>query len=165
MSDVYFISDLHFGHKNIYNMRGVPGTYQNEEHHRNVLVEEWNKKITKRDVVWILGDVCFKQELLPTLDKLRGMKRIVLGNHDLEARHFHKYADFVGGLVRYKEFWLSHAPIHPSELRGKVNIHGHVHGATLYDQRYFNVCPENIGMAPIALDEIRAQLPERGENG
>ena len=28
-------------------------------------------------------------------------------------------------LYRWHEFWLSHCPIHPGELRGKLNIHGH----------------------------------------
>lgn len=63
--------------------------------------------------------------------------------------------DDVQGFMKYKEFWLSHAPIHPNELRGKVNIHGHVHSATIDDDRYFNTSLENIGYKPISLQEIR----------
>ena len=65
------------------------------------------------------------------------------------------------GLYKYKEFWLSHAPIHPCELRGKRNIHGHVHQNHVMDEhhkrdnRYINVCVENTDGAPVSLDKIR----------
>lgn len=39
----------------------------------------------------------------------------------------------VYSLVKYKGFWLSHAPIHPEELRGCKNIHGHCHDAVISD--------------------------------
>lgn len=159
MSNVFFISDLHIGHKNIHNLRNLSHTFQDEEHHRQVLRERWNKEVSKRDLVWILGDVCFKEELLPFLGTLNGNKKIILGNHDVNGSLFTPYASWVGGLARYKGYWLSHAPLHPSELRGKNNIHGHVHYATLYDNRYFNVCPENIGMCPIPFEEIVKRCP------
>jgi calcineurin-like phosphoesterase family protein len=163
VSVVYMISDLHLGHKNIYNLRKDPFTFNSEQHHWSILRDAWNERITKRDTVWILGDVCFKAECLPRLDELRGHKRIVLGNHDLDAKHFLPYVDYVGALERYKGYWLSHAPLHPDELRGRNNIHGHVHYATLKDKRYFNVCPENIGMAPVPFEYIAARCPlERG---
>ena len=68
------------------------------------------------------------------------------------------------GLEKYKGAWLSHAPIHPAELRGKINIHGHVHYANVLDEtgkldnRYFNVSLENTGGCPIALNVIKEIL-------
>ena len=158
MSEVFFISDLHIGHKNIHKFRVFPKEFSCEEDHREYIKKCWNDTISKRDVVWVLGDVIFKEELIPFLDQLKGSKRLILGNHDLEARHYIGHADFVGGMARYKGFWLTHCPIHPQELRGHFNIHGHVHGQTLYDRRYFNACPENHGYSPISFDTIKATM-------
>ena len=69
--------------------------------------------------------------------------------------------DDVQGFVKYKDYWLSHCPIHPNELRGKYNLHGHVHNKTVEDVRYFNCSLENIDYTPISLDQIREILKER----
>lgn len=74
------------------------------------------------------------------------------------------YFNKVCGFEKYKKSWLSHAPIHPAELRGKINIHGHVHDATITDEnglpdlRYFNVSLENTGGRPIAHNVIMELL-------
>lgn len=168
MSLVYVISDLHIGHKNIANFRKM--TWEGhpiitEEQHRLALKTLWNTQITKRDVVWILGDVCFKADLLPFLDELRGRKRIVLGNHDLDGRLFSPHCEYVSGLARYKGMWLSHAPIHPDELRGKPNVHGHVHYSSIPDKRYFNACIENVGFIPKLMDNVIEHFKKEGVYG
>lgn len=60
----------------------------------------------------------------------------------------------VCGFEKYKKSWLSHAPIHPAELWGKINIHGHVHDATIPDYNYYNVPLENTNGRPIAHNVI-----------
>lgn len=157
MSGVYFIGDLHFGHKNICNFRDGLGL-KTEEEHREFLIDKWNKKVSKRGLVYILGDAVFGVEYLKDLGRLNGSKKIILGNHDLPAWHFEPYCTEIAGFKKYKEFWLSHAPIHPEELRGKFNIHGHVHYKSLDDGRYINVSCENVNYEPISLDEIRSKL-------
>lgn len=52
-----------------------------------------------------------------------------------------------------KKFWLSHCPLHPEELRGRLNIHGHVHTNSVRDQRYINVSFE-MSKTPIPLEDI-----------
>jgi len=74
-----------------------------------------------------------------------------------------KHFDSVYSLKKYREFWLSHCPIHPAELRGKMNIHGHVHYATLDDKRYFNTSLENIDYKPINIEEIRKRIYEENK--
>jgi hypothetical protein len=66
--------------------------------------------------------------------------------------------DKIYSLYKYKEFWLSHCPIHPEELRGKKNIHGHTHYHNIDDSRYFNVSMENIEYKPVNIDEIRKHI-------
>jgi calcineurin-like phosphoesterase family protein len=168
MADVWFCSDLHFGHKNIGKFR-EPCNITNEAHNRQTIAHDWHNCVTKRGVVYVLGDACFTMETVETFASLPGKKILVRGNHDLiDTQVYLKYFEGVYGLLKYKEFWLSHAPIHPHELRGKVNLHGHVHFNTVLhdngktDNRYFNCCPENLwalkGRALISLDEIRKYL-------
>lgn len=160
MSNVWFTSDLHFGHKNIHKFReGV----DSEEENRHTIIRHWNRLVTKRDDVYILGDVAFNGETLTELSKLLGRKFLVRGNHDdFSARTYLQTFEDVFGLKSYKGFWLSHAPIHPNELRYKVNIHGHVHSNTIPDKRYFNVSVDNLWAmgypSLISLDQIRNEL-------
>lgn len=156
MSEVYFLGDLHAGHKNIANFRK---DFASEEDHYSFMKEEYHKVVTKRDRVFFMGDTAFTKERLADIASWIGHKTAILGNHDMEKEcsimDYVNAFDDVQGFMKYKEFWLSHAPIHPNELRGKVNIHGHVHNATIDDLRYFNTSLENIGYKPISLQQIR----------
>ncbi|MCP4393916.1 MAG: hypothetical protein GY804_06565 [Alphaproteobacteria bacterium] len=168
MGQVFVISDLHFGHKNIMNFAGDYRHGNDFIENIHYTVELWNKVVSKRDKVYVLGDVCFDEFWLGTMHEMNGRKVLIRGNHDdrIKTEKFLAYFESVEGMVRYKGYWLTHAPIHPAELRGKKNIHGHVHqnsilnGYNLADDRYINVCIENTGGAPISMERIKA-----GERG
>ena len=63
--------------------------------------------------------------------KLNGRKIAILGNHDLpkHSRELLNYVESIGGLKKYKGIFLSHCPVHSSELdyRISLNIHSHLH--------------------------------------
>lgn len=161
MSNVYVIADLHFGHKNIANFRRM-AEFDDEKSHREWVINNWNRKITKRDKVIVLGDACFTEEALEGISRLNGNKVLIHGNHDtLGASKYLTVFSDVLGMSRNKACWLTHAPIHPDELSGKLNLHGHVHSATINDRRYRNLSLENvIGYAPVLLYEV-VQCPEK----
>lgn len=147
----YFISDLHFGHENMAIKRGFSCADEMNEH----IVKCWNSVISKRDIVFILGDVTMeKVRDYPILNTMKGLKTVVLGNHD-QPQHVTellKYVNKVGGMITYKKTAiLTHCPIHPSELeyRFKYNIHGHVHENSLNDPRYKNVSAEVLNYTPV----------------
>jgi len=159
MSTVYFTSDLHLGHKNIYKFRPE---FVSEDQHYNYLKDVWHSCINKHDKVFILGDCAFTIDRLNQFDKWVGHKVLVMGNHCYPAKGIslddlnRVFKGDVYSLYKHKEFWLSHAPIHPDELRGKCNIHGHTHCHRIKDEKYINVCPENtLDFAPVSIDEIR----------
>lgn len=163
---VYFCSDLHFGHKNIQKFRPF---VKDEFDNRQQIIDCWSNLVTKRDDVYVLGDAAFTVESIDSFRDLPGRKYLIRGNHDqLDTSVYLKVFSEVYGLLKYKEFWLSHAPIHPDELRGKVNLHGHVHYATIPDKRYINCCVENFneifGRPLASLDEIRNMLKGVDEN-
>lgn len=51
----YFISDLHFGHKNVLAFDNRP--FDNIEQHDNALIRNWNNAVNIDDDVYILGDI------------------------------------------------------------------------------------------------------------
>lgn len=163
MANVWFCSDLHFGHKNIDKFRKG---FRSEQEHREYIKYHWEKAVTKRDTVFVLGDAAFTEESVVDFKGLKGRKFLIRGNHDLlKTSTYLEYFEEVYGLLKYKEFWLSHAPIHPNELRNKINLHGHVHYATVPDNRYVNICVENleevVGRPLISLQEVREHVSKR----
>ncbi|WP_373088757.1 metallophosphoesterase [Zhongshania sp.] len=162
MSKVWFCSDLHLGHGNAIKWRTQ---FETPEDHDSYMFGNIATMLGKRDSLYVLGDAAINDVGLALLAQLPpcAKKVLVIGNHDtergLKIRDFLEVFDDVQGFMKYKKCWLSHAPIHPAELRDKPNIHGHVHDGTLPDKRYFNVCPENldklVGRPLITFQEIQ----------
>lgn len=163
MPSVYFISDLHLGHEKICHFR--PGFGSSSEEHDAILVERINETVRAKDKLYILGDAIFTDKGVPAfMDINCKHTELIVGNHD--HHKYFKQFEKVHGFRRYKEFWLSHCPVHPQELRGKINIHGHVHHKVIKevdqyltergpDKRYRSVCVEACNGYPFSIDEIR----------
>lgn len=177
MSRVFFIGDLHFGHKNITQLRPE---FKSIHDHDEFIISTWNDKVKKNDLVFVLGDVAFTKEGLEKVKELQGRKILLLGNHDEED--IHRYLVFfetVKGLYPYKDetgrYWLSHAPIHVQELRGRTNIHGHSH--TKYvtkatsdnedwevDDRYYNASCEIVNYEPKTTKELNSHYEHKAHS-
>lgn len=158
MSRIFFISDHHFGHKSILSFAGQyrdNGKLLTIDEHDAWLIRQHNSIVTKNDLVWFLGDVCFDKAKLPLLKKMNGSKHLILGNHDeFSSSEYLKYFNKIHGFMKYKGFWLSHAPIHETELRGKFNIHGHLHHNNINHPKYICVSVEQCNGLPISLEDI-----------
>jgi len=157
---VFFISDLHLGHDSVLKWRFKEdgSVYDSVEEHDELLIDNWNHTVGKRDVVWVLGDVAFNDRGLRSLSRLVGIKHLVLGNHDRYLRTNHiKTFNKISGMVAYKnKYVLTHAPLHPRSVRPRFeyNIHGHTHAQPSYGEEYRNVSVENIGGIPRTLEYI-----------
>lgn len=162
MSRKWIISDLHFGHKNILKFSGPLRGGTTSEEHDEWLIAQINSTVKKGDLLYICGDVAFDEESLAKLKKVKGQKILVRGNHDiLTPNKYLEYFSQIHGLISFKgTFWISHAPIHPQELRDRYNIHGHVHQNSILDEqgqvdpRYINVCVEMSYGIPQSLDDL-----------
>jgi calcineurin-like phosphoesterase family protein len=164
MSIVRFIADLHLSHANMAKRRGFSTVEEHDEH----IIAKWNSVVNKRDVTYILGDVTMeKSSPYPLLDRLNGIKHIVLGNHDRrqDTKKLFQYAESVGGMINYKGVFLTHCPIHSDELEYGIvkNIHGHIHdkvvmkmldGWEVPDERYFCVSCEQVDYTPKSLKDL-----------
>lgn len=163
MSRVLFTADPHYGHKNIHKFRFTDQQrFANADEHDEWYRSEWEKCVTRRDKVFVLGDAAFSDEKLREFGTLPGRKVLVGGNHDNMTSLAAKLDVFedIHGMVKYRGVWLTHAPVHPQDVGWPNivgNVHGHVHSHTINDGRYFNACPDfTIGeIMPIAVTYIR----------
>lgn len=154
MSKRYIISDLHFSHRNMALKRG----FSDEIEHDNHIITSWNSVVTKKDVVFILGDITMEKHTpYNLLDKLNGIKKVILGNHDQPQHvpHLLKHVNSVCSCYQTKGIILTHIPIHESEIqRFRKNVHGHVHENSLDDPRYVNVSCEVVDYKPVLLESL-----------
>ncbi len=156
MSHVFVTSDWHFGHKNVTRFRTQ---FESMVAMEDVILERCLEAVTKRDTLYCLGDMAFDQR---GLDKLRDIPcRMILirGNHDtLSTSAYLEVFDEIHGAFQYKNYWMTHIPIHPSELRRKPNIHGHCHAGGPREHQlggewdqYFNAILEFNDYRPVSM--------------
>lgn len=136
------------------------------------MVEKWNSVVKNNDIVYHLGDLSFGDngELPQLMSRLKGSKRLIVGNHDnvkrLTRQGFFKRIQL---WRMFPEFNLlfTHVPIHPSSLRRgppgdgaptMTNIHGHIHQNPSPEGPYFNVSVEVMNYTPIHIDEILERI-------
>lgn len=186
MANVFFVSDTHFSHAMVAEIRGFESIEAHDEH----LIEAWNAVVTKRDHVWHLGDLTLKN---PTaiehlVNRLNGIKHLVLGNHDRAHPIFKnshnalkKYAPmfetvqlFARRRISGKEVLLSHYPYsgdHGEDrhlqfrLRdtGISLLHGHTHANNVLTLSTPLRTPQvHVGVdtwgRPVAQEEVYAWL-------
>ena len=115
-----YISDCHFYHDRIcreMDQRGFAGYEEMNAH----MIQQWNKKVTSKDQVYILGDFSISKPdaTEKVLTQLNGKLHLLIGNHDkyLEDRHYEWYSWF-RSMERYQEISdngrkviLSHYPV------------------------------------------------------
>ncbi len=80
--NIWFTSDLHFGHKNIIKFCNRP--WETVEEMDEALITNWNSIVGEKDIVFDLGDFAFAtngrwKELV---QRLNGKHYLILGNHD-----------------------------------------------------------------------------------
>ena len=164
MSEVFMISDTHFGHKGIITFSATKPfrPFDTIEEHDAELVRRWNSVVGVKDMVFHLGDFCFGKRNIEIAAQLNGNKKLIMGNHDMYgAEDYLKYFTRLFGAVKYKGALLTHMPVHESQFkRYYINIHGHLHANKLDDYRYFNVSCEQIDLTPIPYDIILNQWAE-----
>ena len=168
LSNIWFTSDTHLGHKSIAKHRG----FSSIEEHDAAVVENM-QVIGKRDKLFILGDVAWKRKDLYLLNEIPGTKELIIGNHDtLPTEEYLKYFNKVHGFRQYKHLWLSHCPIHPQEIyRCRGSVHGHLHNGAATKNiggDYFNVNLDYNDMKPVnftVIDEYFTNREEKQSNG
>lgn len=182
MHETWFISDTHFGHKNVLQYEADARLFKTVEEMNDHLITCWNSVVGDKDIIYHLGDFCFGQHNIDIAGQLKGKKYLVMGNHDCyPAGAYLKYFDKLYGVKFWHECILTHVPVHPQHARNMLNVHGHLHSKRVmwnntaiiteqetgiiivppqYNENYFNVSCEQNNLTPINGDIIRAHARE-----
>jgi len=121
------------------------------------MIQQWNKTVQDQDIVYHLGDVYFSngRDILP---RLRGRKRLILGNHDNgKDQNLHKHFEKILVWRMFPEFncLLTHVPVHESTLfKVQYNLHGHIHQQSSPTAQHVNCCVEVQDYTPKSIEEL-----------
>lgn len=177
MPETWFISDTHFGHANILGFEPEARPFKTVEEMNEAIIDNWNRVVSHRDTVYHMGDFCFGRQNICIAERLKGQKRLVLGNHDsYPVSDYLRYFDKIYGCKFWNNCILTHIPVHARQFgdRCVLNVHGHLHSkvvirpelegplAHVPDENYFNVSCEQNALTPINADVIRAYVNVMG---
>ncbi len=185
MIETYFTADTHFGHIKILEYEKENRPFSSIEEHDEELIKRWNSVVKPNDNVYHLGDFSLggKAKVIEIGRRLNGHKRLIMGNHDVYPIDYYLAVfERVYGCIFYKEFILSHVPLHKAHSRNSVNLHGHLHSkrvkntdiydvwkepakitnSLVYDDPdYVCVSVEQSNLTPININEIREKINGR----
>lgn len=132
--DYFVTADLHLDHFNIIKYTNRP--FRDLEHMNTTLVRNWNERVKEDDIVYHLGDFCFRGGTEGGLTKakkwesqLNGKIVYVKGNHDsnngVKTVITHLMAEFADKVILMQHI----PPMHPAEIPSFVDIVlcGHIH--------------------------------------
>jgi calcineurin-like phosphoesterase family protein len=143
MSEIWFTSDLHFGHKNIIEYSNRPWTFEQQDEE---IVKRWNSRVGLFDQVFHLGDFTFAgrkkaNKMIELIKSLNGVITFIKGNHcqdglweEIEKANLAHVVE----VCHYKEITIDHTKVvmchYPFETWNKAHhgawhLHGHCHGS------------------------------------
>lgn len=177
---IYLTSDLHLNHNKEFVY--VPRGFTSVEEMNNTIISNWNKVVSEKDDVYVLGDVMLGEygPGLALVEKLNGKIHIVFGNHDTDERrkllkklpNVVETADAIR--LRYDGlfFFMTHYPCITSSLdrdsiKGSIiNLYGHTHQITnFYNEIPFmyHVGVDSHKYRPVSLDKIIIDIENKIE--
>lgn len=139
----YFISDLHFGHKNCLAFDNRP--FNTIEEHDEIIIKNWNDTVEIDDDVYLLGDISWynSTKTIDIFKRLNGNIHLVKGNHDNKILKNRELQERFIEIVDYKELQLEdgkgvvlcHYPIpcFKNHYYGWYHLYGHVHSSFEYN--------------------------------
>ena len=169
-----YTSDLHLGHKNIIELCKRP--FASVEEMDNALIESWNRKVGKDDLVYLVGDAVWdKKRVAYYMDQLSGKKILVAGNHDAPWIKKEECQRCFEDIISYAELRLEGHPVticHYPMLEWRDSreesaknlgylIHGHIHNRVAEEYRQLflqfnalNAGADVNGFEPVTFDEL-----------
>ena len=173
----FFTSDTHFGHANIIRFCNRP--FQNVEEMNEVLIENWNKVVSKDDTVFHLGDFAFGGSSVwnSIIPRLNGHINLIIGNHDRKnlRQGYMSYFDMVVPQLQIEiednSIYLNHYQFlcYGGSYRGVWQLFGHVHSGPQADgldisrlrvllPTQYDVGVDNNNFTPISYREVKEKI-------
>ncbi len=170
---IWFFSDPHFDHENIWAKFKKPDgspvrPFTSTEEMNETIIENINSVVKPGDHLYCMGDVAMSKEGIKLVSRLNGRKRLLFGNHDIYAIKEYQAAGFekFGSVRRFDGVVFSHYPLHESTLFPASvlgNAHGHIHTLPAPTPRHLNLSVEQTNYGPVALETVVAQIRRQRE--
>lgn len=169
--DYYFISDPHFGHRNVLSFESRP--FESVEEMDQTIIDNVIQTINSNDIVFWLGDMYFsnseRRTEIATQLTVKGRHIVILGNHDrgrVSNGQFLRLGFNPVKMHKFNEFILTHEPLSLANLlylqdQGiRANVHGHLHHREegLDPNLYCCFSVERTNYKPIPYEEVRMRL-------
>lgn len=164
---IFFTSDLHFGDDRL-NLYGRDLVFKNSKDFEQKIIENWNKTVTKNDLVIVVGDVALTKDGLRIMDNLNGKKWLIKGNYDIKdsakyevdddllKQYFDKVVDDMEIDIDNEKIYINHYPTNAKI--DQFNIVGHIHGTWRVQRNMINVGCDAWHFTPISEDMIKFQI-------
>lgn len=182
-SNVFFTSDLHFGHNNIIKYCNRP--FENASEMDMALIENWNNTVPEDGIVFSVGDFAFTNigHVTRILESLNGTIIMITGNHDrLVDKNRSTLLDsgLVHEIVPYKEITVQNQFICMFHYAGRVWNRSHHGSWLLYGHSHGTLSPfgksVDVGVdsdvilgktayRPFTFDEIKSFMDTRSTDG
>ena len=140
---IYYIADLHLGHRNVIKFDNRP--FGSVEENDEAIIERWNNTVADDDTVWILGDIGFgsAERIVDVYGSLKGHKKLIIGNHDekllrnAKVRNLFEETKYYTEITDYanRKIVLCHYPIpcFKNHYYGAYHLYGHVHSGKEFE--------------------------------
>lgn len=166
---IYFISDMHFGHKGslLWQDGTVRPEFKDIDEMDKTIIDNWNSVVTNEDIVYVLGDFAYKcseSKIRYIFDSLNGEIILIRGNHDNRVLKVNKKKNRFKEVHQYLEleynnqwFILFHYPIKEwnNKFHDSIHLHGHTHERIPnIEGKIMNVSVEQLNYTPISIEEI-----------
>lgn len=162
---MFFTADHHFGHSGIIDLCRRP--FRDAREMDDAIVDLWNSAVGATDDVWHLGDLahkCDQARIEALFRRLRGRKRLVIGNHDHAATLRLPWLEPPTHLAMVKaegrRLVLCHYGLRvwPGVHREAIHLYGHSHGRLAGTSLSADVGVDSWSFRPASLDEVLARL-------
>lgn len=140
MAKIYFISDLHFGHKDVIAFDRRP--FKDVEEMEAELIRKWNAKVSRDDHVFVIGDMfggVTTAHAGEIVQSLNGKIHLIRGNHDPRGQIFESLFEDVAAYreiqvqvrgVRQRVIMRHRLlPFFRGHDEGAVMLYGHTHNS------------------------------------
>ena len=181
---IFYISDLHIKDQAIFDKCKRP--FNSLKEFEEIIIKRWNKKVSKDDIVYVLGDIgSSNKESVTFYKNLNGHKHLIIGNHDYEILNEIKESKIFESISfielindNNRKICLCHYPLMDwmEFNRNGYLVYGHIHNKTSLngkayeqikdyykDKPAFNCGCDVTNYEPVTLDEM-IELKEKNKN-
>ena len=170
MCTKFYIADTHFGHEKVLDFCQRP--FQTIHEMDAMIIENWNRVVSKEDDVYVIGDFMFRSAQTPEyyLEKLNGKLHLIRGNHErwtnrVDVKRYFESDNMIIEITdSNSHLVLCHYPIAewPRYYRGSLHIFGHIHNTregAAYEYYLKQPCMFNAGVdinqfMPVTLEQL-----------